>query len=151
MDKLSTEGEIPVQLCNYVDVYKNDLIRPSDSLMRATARIDEVHRFHLEVGDTLLTKDSEDPTDIGISAHVAETADNLVCGYHLAIARPRAGTHPRYLTWATRTRPVLDHFTNNSSGISRYGLSTSGLMATPMGLSQERCKWLYRPDGREES
>lgn len=132
VDKLTTEGETPVQLCNYVDVYKNDTVRPSASLMRATARPDEINRFRLEVGDTLLTKDSEDPTDIGVSAYVAETSDDLVCGYHLAIARPRGGTHPRYLTWAARSRPVLDHFTNNSNGISRYGLSTSGLMAAPI-------------------
>lgn len=134
VDKLTTEGEVPVQLCNYVDVYKNDVVRPSETLMRATARPDEISRFHLEVGDTLLTKDSEDPSDIGISAYVAETADDMVCGYHLAIARPRTTTHPRYLTWATRTRPALNHFSNNSNGISRYGLSTSGLMATPIPL-----------------
>lgn len=134
VDKLTTEGETPVQLCNYVDVYKNDTVCPSESLMRATARRDEIARFHLEVGDTLLTKDSEDPTDIGISAYVAETADDMVCGYHLAIARPHPCTHPRYLTWATRTQPVLDHFTNNSNGISRYGLSTSGLMAAPIPM-----------------
>ncbi|MEA5636358.1 MAG: restriction endonuclease subunit S, partial [Cutibacterium granulosum] len=132
VDKLSVESEQPVRLCNYVDVYKSDVINPSDNSMMATARSDEISRFHLEAGDTVLTKDSEDPTDIGISAYVSSSANDFVCGYHLAIARPYEGTHPRYLTWATRSRPVLDHFTNNSNGISRYGLSTNGLMSTPI-------------------
>ncbi len=53
----------------------------------------------------------------------------------LAIARPREGTHPRYLTWALRSRPVLDHFTNNASGISRYGLTTAGLIFAPIPMA----------------
>ena len=134
VDKHSYEHEIPVQLCNYMDAYRNDQVRPGPDLLRATASREEVSRFRLQVGDTVLTKDSEDPNDIGISAYVAETADDFVCGYHLAIARPRLGTHPRYLTWALRSRPVLDHFSQNANGISRYGLTTSGLLAAPIPM-----------------
>lgn len=137
VDKHTHEGEVPVQLCNYVDVYKNDTVRPGPGLMRATATRDEVTRFRLEVGDSVLTKDSEDPRDIGISAYIDGTADDFVCGYHLAIARPLLGTHPRYLTWALRTRPVLDHFTNHASGISRYGLTTAGVRAAPLPWHSE--------------
>lgn len=126
-----------MQLCNYVDVYKNDMVRPGPGLMRATATRDEVTRFRLEVGDSVFTKDSEDPRDIGVSAYIDGTADDFVCGYHLAIARPLLGTHPRYLTWALRTRPVLDHFTNHASGISRYGLTTAGVRATPLPWHSE--------------
>lgn len=132
VDKHTLAGETPVQLCNYVDVYKNDKVRPGDELMRATATAEEVSRFRLERGDSILTKDSEDPSDIGISAYVDGTADDLVCGYHLAIARPKTGSYPRYLTWALRSRPVLDHFSNHASGVSRFGLTTAGLRAAPM-------------------
>jgi len=135
VDKHSVEGELPVQLCNYVDVYRNDVVRPSPGLMRATATPAEVARFRLEVGDTVLTKDSEDPNDIGVSAYIDKTANDFVCGYHLAIARPLDSTHPRYLTWALRSRPALDHFTNNASGISRYGLTTAGLRSAPVPMT----------------
>ena len=37
IDKHTKEGEYPVRLCNYVDVYKNDHINPSMLFMRATA------------------------------------------------------------------------------------------------------------------
>ncbi|GAA1775919.1 hypothetical protein GCM10009810_36250 [Nostocoides vanveenii] len=137
VDKHTRDGELSVQLCNYTDVYRNDKVRPSPDLMRATATSDEIDRFRLQIGDSVLTKDSEDPNDIGISAHVADTASDFVCGYHLAIARPSPGTHPRYLTWALRSRPVLDHFSNHASGISRYGLTTAGLRAAPVPWHDE--------------
>ena len=132
VDKHTHDGELAIQLCSYTDVYKNDRVRPGAGLMRATATSDEVERFRLRVGDSVLTKDSEDPSDIGISAYVDGTADDFVCGYHLAIARPTNDTHPRYLTWALRSRPILNHFSNHALGISRYGLTVNGLRSAPI-------------------
>ena len=37
IDKHKKEGELPVRLCNYVDVYKNDRITDRVQFMRATA------------------------------------------------------------------------------------------------------------------
>ena len=59
VDKHTKAGELPVRLCNYVDVYKNERIRPRLRFMRATACKDEVGRFRLRNGDVLITKDSE--------------------------------------------------------------------------------------------
>ena len=89
VDKLEVDGEIPVQLCNYTDVYNNEFIRPGLALMRATASEAEIARFALSVDDVVITKDSEAWDDIGVPALVVETSDNLVCGYHLALLRPR--------------------------------------------------------------
>ena len=88
VDKHSLEDEIPVRLCNYTDVYKNDRVSPDLELMSATATEDEIDKFHLEVGDVVITKDSESWDDIGIPAYVEATADDFVCGYHLAFMRP---------------------------------------------------------------
>ncbi|WP_299442110.1 hypothetical protein [uncultured Phycicoccus sp.] len=132
VDKHSVEGEIPIRLCNYTDAYKNDTVEPHAGLMRATATPEEVRRFRLQPGDTVLTKDSEDPNDIGISAFITGTAADFVCGYHLAIARPREGVVPRFLNWAFRSRPSLAHFSTHASGISRYGLGVADLRATPV-------------------
>lgn len=70
VDKHSLEDEIPVRLCNYTDVYKNDRVSPDLELMSATATEDEIDKFHLEVGDVVITKDSESWDDIGIPAYV---------------------------------------------------------------------------------
>ena len=91
IDKHTVEGEVPVRLCNYVDVYKNDRITEHLSFMPATASPDEVERFRLRVGDVIITKDSEIWNDIGVPALVEYTASDFVCGYHLAILRPRDG------------------------------------------------------------
>lgn len=134
VDKHTVEGELPVQLCNYTDAYKRDRVRPGPELMRATATADEIRKNRLRIGDTVFTKDSEDPQDIGISAFVDGEADDFVCGYHLAIARPFEANHPRFLNWALRARPALDHFSARATGISRYGISISDLRAAPVPL-----------------
>ena len=41
VDKHTREGEIPVRLCNYTDVYKNDHIQQGIAFMGATASMDE--------------------------------------------------------------------------------------------------------------
>lgn len=134
VDKHAVKGEMPVQLCNYTDVYYGDTVAPHPNLMWATASASQIARNKLLIGDTVLTKDSEDPGDIGISATVTSEADDFVCGYHLAIARPLSGSYPRYLTWALRSRPVLDYFSTAARGISRYGLGLADLRATPIPL-----------------
>jgi type I restriction enzyme S subunit len=47
VDKHSLEDEIPVRLCNYTDVYKNDRVSPDLKLMSATATEDEIDKFQL--------------------------------------------------------------------------------------------------------
>ena len=89
VDKVATDDELPVRLCNYTDVYYHDYIRPDMDLMEATATVQEIDRFGLQVGDAVITKDSEDWCDIGVPALVVESTSDLVCGYHLAIIRPQ--------------------------------------------------------------
>src|SRR5437762_2950242 len=89
VDKLSADNELPVRLCNYTDVYHNEFIRLSMDLMQTTATQAEVERFRLFEDDVIITKDSETWSDIGVPAVVAESAPDLVCGYHLAMLRPK--------------------------------------------------------------
>ena len=42
IDKHTVEGELPVRLCNYVDVYRNERITDSIPFMRATATQEEI-------------------------------------------------------------------------------------------------------------
>src|SRR5262249_7956877 len=87
VDKKAVEGEEPVLLCNYVDVYKNDEITNQLQFMEATASEPEIEAFRLQIGDVLITKDSESPDDIAIPAFVRESMGKLLCGYHLAMIR----------------------------------------------------------------
>jgi len=124
VDKHVKEGETPVRLCNYTDVYKNPVITANMPFMQATATLEEIAAFRLCVGDVIITKDSEEWQDIGVPALVAEAADDLICGYHLAILRPMASvTSGRFLAYALQSRAATTQFSLAANGVTRYGLS----------------------------
>ena len=132
VDKHTREGEHPVRLCNYVDVYKNDRISSTMPFMQATATKEEIERFRLERGDVVITKDSETWDDIGVPAIVTEPSDDLISGYHLAILRPRPGIYGSYLFWALQSRPVACQFHIEAKGVTRYGLSHNEIQSVTL-------------------
>ena len=135
VDKHSVEGELPVRLCNYTDVYKNDVIADGIPFMSATATEEQVERFRIKIGDTIITKDSETADDIGIPAFVDYEADDLVCGYHLSIVRPDpAGFFPKYLFWALRAQPTLGQWEVLASGVTRVGLRSGDVSKAALAL-----------------
>lgn len=142
VDKHTLEGEEPVRLCNYVDVYYNDFITADIEFMSASATQSEIARFQLCRGDVLVTKDSESWDDIAVPSYVAEKLEGVLCGYHLAHIRP----HPRkllgeYLFRAFRSRGINDQFRVAANGITRFGLGKywldNGLFPVP-SLDEQR-------------
>ncbi len=135
VDKHTREGELPVRLCNYVDVYKNDRITQAMSFMNATASWDEVERFRLEPGDVLITKDSEAWDDIGVPSLVAESAGDLLSGYHLALLRPfNKEVLGAYLALALQSRVVAYQFHVRANGVTRFGLTHTGIRSVQVPL-----------------
>ena len=128
VDKLVSDDETPVRLCNYTDVYHNEFITPDLDLMHASASAQEIERFGVSVGDVLVTKDSESWDDIGVPALVVETADDIVCGYHLALLRPHKHTiHGAFLFRCLQARPVQVQLELAANGVTRFGLPKSGI------------------------
>ncbi|MCO5382794.1 MAG: restriction endonuclease subunit S [Methanosarcina barkeri] len=124
INKHSLESEKPVRLCNYVDVYKNERITEYIHFMHATASQEEIKKFRLQVGDVIITKDSEMWNDIGVPALVEYEAPDLVCGYHLAILKPRDDVIiGDYLLRALQSRGVQSQYYISANGVTRYGLS----------------------------
>ena len=134
VDKHTKEGELPVRLCNYVDVYKNDRITQEISFMKATASQDEIERFRLKQGDVLITKDSEAWDDIGVPALVTEPADDLISGYHLALLRPLKQMLGAYLAWTLQSQAVAHQFHVEAKGVTRYGLTHAGIQSVNLPL-----------------
>lgn len=83
VDKRSREGESAVKMCNYKDVYYNEIIAHNIDFMWATASAEQEKKFTLKAGDTLITKDSETAEDIAIAAYVPKDLPRVICGYHL--------------------------------------------------------------------
>lgn len=128
VDKHTIEGEVPVRLCNYTDVYYRDFVTPDLHFMPASATPEEVRRFGLRRGDVLLTKDSESWDDIAVPACVTEDLPGVLCGYHLAQVRPIAGEMDgRYLFRAMHAHGINDQLQVEAMGITRFGLPNSAL------------------------
>ena len=128
VDKKVHANELPVKLCNYMDVYSNEYITSKIQFMDASASIAEVERFSLNFGDVIITKDSETPDDIGIPTVVFENIDDLVCGYHLALIRPNPDQLDSvYLAKQLSTSQVARYFAIRASGSTRYGLPISAI------------------------
>jgi len=135
VNKVSQPGEEPVRLCNYTDVYNNDYVTADMDFMRATATKSEIERFGLQVGDVIITKDSETPDDIGIPTVVDTTAPDLVCGYHLALLRPKQdGVDPTFLAKQLAHHRIARYFGQQANGTTRYGLSTAAISNAPLHL-----------------
>ena len=123
VDKKSKPDETPVLLCNYTDVYRNRIIHSDLDFMEATATDREIDKCALQPGDVIITKDSEQYDDIGVPALVRGDAPDLVCGYHLAILRPRDDLiDGAYLFNALTTREVQHQFHAFANGVTRFGL-----------------------------
>ena len=134
VDKHAKQDEFPVRLCNYVDVYKHDRITAAMPFMTATASRDEIERFRLERDDVLITKDSEAWDDIGVPALVAEAADDLLSGYHLALLRPFEEMLGAYLTRTLQSKEIAYQFHIRANGVTRYGLTHTGIKSVCLPL-----------------
>lgn len=123
VDKKSVEGQLPVRLCNYTDVYYRDAITSEIDFMEATATNEQLRAFALRRGDVLITKDSETADDIAVPAYVAENLPGVLCGYHLALVRPDLRrVDGRFLYWAMASERTRRQAEVLASGVTRYGL-----------------------------
>ena len=127
VDKKSYEGQETVRLCNYTDVYYNDFITADLPFMQATASATEIEQFSLKKGDVIITKDSEDPSDIGIPSLVAEDVPGVICGYHLTMIRTACAETSRLLHRILQSHSTQAHFFVEAPGITRYGLGQDAI------------------------
>lgn len=135
VDKKAVDGEQPVRLCNYTDVYYRDAIEPDQEFMSATASPEQAAAFRLRSDDVIITKDSETAEDIGVPAYVRATAPDLVCGYHLAIIRPdQRQLDGRFLYWFMSSTVARDQLAIAATGVTRFGLRTESTGAVRVPL-----------------
>ena len=135
VDKKSINGEIPVRLCNYTDVFYNRRIVPDMDFMAATATDAEYTKWSLHQGDVIFTKDSETPDEIGVPAYVSETLPDVLCGYHLALARPKDKfVDGAFLSEMLASRSSARQFARIANGVTRFGLTLNATRNLPILL-----------------
>jgi type I restriction enzyme S subunit len=127
VDKKQYEGQIPVRLCNYTDVYYNDFITAEIDFMEATATPDQIERFAVRAGDVVITKDSETSVDIGRPAFVPNSLPGVIYGYHLAVYRPLDHRYGRFLKYVFDSASTRAELARRTPGVTRVGLSQDTL------------------------
>jgi type I restriction enzyme S subunit len=135
VDKKCYEDEAMVQLCNYTDVYYNDRITSNMSFMTATADEAAIEKLSLKKWDVIITKDSETPDDIAKPAVVMEDLPSVICGYHLAILRPKKVYGP-FLAQLLRLSRIRYEFYRVANGVTRFGLGQSALCQIEFSLPE---------------
>ena len=123
VDKKSYEDEESVYLCNYTDVYYSEKIVAGMDFMKATASKEQIEKFTLKAGDTIITKDSETADDIGISAFVPDDIPGVICGYHLSIIRPKIDTDGKFIKYFFSSHFAKSKLAVAANGLTRVGLS----------------------------
>lgn len=135
VDKLTIDGEVAVRLCNYTHVYNRDLITDDIDFMHATATRSEILALSLRKGDVLITKDSEMWDDIAVPALVNQDLEDVLCGYHLALIRPRLSqVDGEYLYRCFLSPTLVQQFNVAATGITRYGISKDAIKSAIVPL-----------------
>jgi len=127
VDKHSREHERSIRICNYTDVYYNERISSAMSFMEATASEEQIAKFTLKAGDTVITKDSETADDIAIAAYVPKDLPGVVCGYHLSVVRPHAYTSGAFIKRLFDSAYAKAKFAVAANGLTRVGLGQYAL------------------------
>lgn len=125
VDKKTREGQKPVRLCNYMDVWKNNYIRADMPFMVSTASDREMETFGLRVHDVLITKDSETKEEIAQPSVVLEVNGSppMVLGYHLAMLRPDPEhVYGPFLSAQLSVAKFRSQFVRQANGTTRFGL-----------------------------
>jgi type I restriction enzyme S subunit len=134
VDKKSYDDELSVSLCNYTDVYYNDIILADMEFMQATATFEQVQKYSLIAGDIIITKDSESADDIAIPAFVPQTLPNVVCGYHLSIIRTGSILDGKYAFHYFLSTQAKSYFETRANGLTRVGLGQAAIGNLPTPL-----------------
>ena len=86
-------------------------------------------------GDVLFTKDSETPDEIGIPTCVIEDMPDVLCGYHLGLARPRPHlVDSTFLAELLASPTSARQFARAANGVTRFGLTLNATRALSLLL-----------------
>ena len=153
VDKHTRDDQPAIRLCNYTDVYYNERITSAMPFMEATASQDQIAKFVLRAGDTIITKDSETADDIAVAAFVPEDLSGVICGYHLSMVRPLAGTAGAFVKRLFDSVYAKAKFAVAANGLTRvglgqYALDNAELPLPPLGEQTAIAAFLDRETGK---
>ena len=84
--------------------------------------------------EAIIRQNSETWDDIGVPSLVVDPSRDLVCGYHLAILRPKHEVVGSFLNLALQERAARTQFSVQARGVTRYGLTHNGILSVQVPL-----------------
>jgi type I restriction enzyme S subunit len=103
VDKKIIEGEQPIRLVNFLDVYRRDFIYSNELNHWVTASKYKIEKCSVKKGDIFFTPSSEVSNDIGISTVVMEDIPDAVYSYHVVRLRLNENWDLKYRAYAFKT------------------------------------------------
>jgi len=124
VDKKIVEGETPVRLVNYLDVYNRSFIYSNELEHHVTAPTSKATRCSVRKGDIFFTPTSEVRDDIAVSAIAMEDILDATYSYHVVRLRIDDDWDLNFRAYAFQTKAFLDQAAILSDGSgTRYVIS----------------------------
>lgn len=136
IDKKISTDEVPVKIINYTDIYNNKtmIIDKSIEYMEVTCKEDKKCKNLVEVGDILFTPSSETYTEIGLSAVVYDTVENLSFSYHVIRFNPTVDLNLSFKKYMCNNHFLHSHFSGKAVGTIRKTLNRNDFKEAPVLL-----------------
>jgi type I restriction enzyme S subunit len=136
VDKLIREGEKPVFLVNYMNVYNHEEINNQtvQKYQVVSAKDSQIESSNLKKGDILFTPSSETATDIGHSVVIFEDIQNAVFSYHLMRFRPHIDLDLKYSHYFCNNSSVLKQMSRFATGSTRYTISVGSFSKVKVSI-----------------
>lgn len=135
IDKLIIDGETPVHIINYVDVYRNETRELyNDEYMLVTAPGNKAKEHQVRVGDIIFTPSSETFDEIGIGAVVVEDIPNTAYSYHVLRFRPNVKLYLPFEKYMCNNFICTNYFSSHAAGTIRKTLSRNAFKNCPVLL-----------------
>ena len=124
VDKKIVDGEVPVRLVNYMDVYKRDFIYSNELSHWVTAPNQKLLSCQVRKGDVFFTPSSETREDIALPAVAMEDIGDAVYSYHLVRFRAFDNWDLRFKAYIFNTIQFLQQAEKQCEGSGkRYVLT----------------------------
>jgi len=124
VDKKIVEGETPVRLVNYLDVYNRSFIYSNELDHHVTAPASKAIKCRVRKGDVFFTPTSEVRDDIAVTAIAMEDIPDGTYSYHVVRLRIQDDWDLNYRAYAFQTKAFLDQAAVLSDGSgTRYVIS----------------------------
>ena len=129
VDKKIHSAETPVNLLNYMDVYKRRIVTSQNcgDLMQVTAKTTQIKENNIEANDVFFTPTSETAEDIGHVMVIEETLENTVYSYHLMRYRPNKNAfYSTFPNYGFATDFVRKQMSIAAQGVQRFVINKEG-------------------------